>query len=313
MISNKISAVLVIVLVVISCQKEYVNPYDTQDLPDDNIVQGEELNPTSIEGLHANIFGKTCANSGCHDGTFEPDFRTIESTYNTLVYQPIIKNDLQGTYEFRVLPGNVNQSQIIARLTYDIDGNSGVMPLVIEPDSDWPDKSEEYIQNVKDWIAGGAKDVLGNSPTIANGLPQMQGVIGKGTTWNGREDGGQGALRVPLSQTSLELYFAFSDDETAPNNFANNKIRFSLVRDGFEGVAELNLEVLSTPVQQDGYYGGQVNYYHKITINPHDYASLNEKVYFRVYVKDADNPVTEIPSDGGAFYIKDYFSFTIIE
>jgi hypothetical protein len=70
--------------------------------------------------------------------------------------------------------------------------------------------------------------------------------------------------------------------------------------------------VLGTPVQQEGYYGGQVNYYHKITINPHDYAALNEKVYFRVYVKDTHNPVTEIPSDGGAYYIKDYFSFTII-
>ena len=84
-----------------------MNPYDAQDLPEDNTVQGEGLNPASIEGLHANIFGKTCANSGCHDGNFEPDFRTIESTYNTLVFQPIIKNDLQGTYEYRVVPGNV--------------------------------------------------------------------------------------------------------------------------------------------------------------------------------------------------------------
>ncbi len=313
MILKKIFHSIFVVLVLISCKKEHVNPYENQNLLEENTIQQEALDPSSIEGLHANIFGKTCANSGCHDGNFEPDFRTIESTYNTLVFQPIIKNDLQGTYEFRVLPGNVDQSQLIARLTYDIDDNSGVMPLVIEPDSDWPEKSEEYIQNVKVWIANGAKDVLGNSPTIANGLPQMQGVIGKGTTWNDREDGGQGALRIPLSQNSLELYFAFSDDETTANNFSNNKIRFSMDRDGFEGIAEQNLEILTTPVQHESYYGGQINYYHKITINPHNYASLGEKVFFRVYVKDADNPVTEIPSDGGAYYIKDYFSFTIIE
>ena len=64
---------------------------------------------------------------------------------------------------------------------------------------------------------------------IANGLAtNARCNAGKGSTWNGREDGGQGALRVPLSQTSLELYIAFSDDETAANNFSNNKIRFSM-------------------------------------------------------------------------------------
>ncbi|MBK7268515.1 MAG: hypothetical protein IPI07_03030, partial [Flavobacteriales bacterium] len=31
--------------------------------------------------------------SGCHDGTFEPEFRTIASAYNSLVYHPVIAND----------------------------------------------------------------------------------------------------------------------------------------------------------------------------------------------------------------------------
>ena len=35
----------------------------------------------------------TCANSGCHDGTFEPDFRTVGSSWNTLVNHPVIAND----------------------------------------------------------------------------------------------------------------------------------------------------------------------------------------------------------------------------
>ena len=50
-----------------------------------------------------------------------------------------------------------------------------------------------------------------------------------------------------------------------------------------------------------------------MTINPSEYAGIGEPVYFRVYLKDLSNPVTEIPSDGAALYIKDYFSFTILQ
>ncbi|MCB0617591.1 MAG: hypothetical protein KDC43_21545, partial [Saprospiraceae bacterium] len=105
-------------------------------------------------------FRPTCANSGCHDGTFEPDFRTVQSTFHTLVNHPIVKNDPQGTFSVRVKPGDVGASLLIARLTYDIDGNSGTMPLIVEPDSDWLEKKEQYIQDIKDWIAAGAEEGL---------------------------------------------------------------------------------------------------------------------------------------------------------
>lgn len=145
-------------LTLYACQKnDHVNPYDEQELPENTLDStGVNLDPTSFDGLHANIFSKSCAVSGCHDGNFEPDFRTIESSYNTLVDQPIIKNDPQNTYEVRVKPGNPTQSVLVARMTFDIDGNSGIMPLVIDTNSDWAEKKEEYIQNVKDWIQKGA-------------------------------------------------------------------------------------------------------------------------------------------------------------
>jgi hypothetical protein len=38
----------------------------------------------SLERLQNAV--RTCANSGCHDGTFEPDFRTLEGSYNTLLF-----------------------------------------------------------------------------------------------------------------------------------------------------------------------------------------------------------------------------------
>ena len=143
------------------CFKEkYENPYDLIEDPGGDTLSTATLDPKSLPGLHANIFRPTCANSGCHDGTFEPDFRTVQSTFHTLVNHPIVKNDPQGTFSVRVKPGDVGASLLIARLTYDIDGNSGTMPLIVEPDSDWLEKKEQYIQDIKDWIAAGAEEGL---------------------------------------------------------------------------------------------------------------------------------------------------------
>jgi hypothetical protein len=61
-------------ILLFSCAKEPVNPYDQIEDPNQETEEETELDPTSIMGLHANVFRPTCANSGCHDGTFEPDF-----------------------------------------------------------------------------------------------------------------------------------------------------------------------------------------------------------------------------------------------
>ncbi len=149
-----------LLLFLLSCDKsDGNNPFT--EIPDPNGETEPEmpLDPTSIAGLHQNIFLPTCANSGCHDGTFEPDFRTVQSSYNTLVNHPVIKNDAANSFALRVVPGDPEASQLVARVTYDIDGNSGIMPLAVEPDSDYPAMREEYIQNIKDWIAAGAENL----------------------------------------------------------------------------------------------------------------------------------------------------------
>lgn len=156
-------AALCLTALLFACSKnEHVNPFDPFKPKDDVVVDDDSLSLESLAGLHQRVFRPTCANSGCHDGNFEPDFRTIESTYNTLVMQPVIKNDPQNSYTHRVVPGDPDASQLIARLTFDIDGNSGVMPLVIEPDSDWVEERENYIAHIRAWIAKGAPDALDN-------------------------------------------------------------------------------------------------------------------------------------------------------
>lgn len=132
------------------------NPFENEGGPTDSTGTAM-LEYTGLVGLQDQMFRPTCANSGCHDGSFEPDFRTLGSTFNTLVNHPVIKNDASNSFSFRVVPGNVAQSQLVTRLTVDIDGNSGIMPLVIEPDSDYPENRELYIDWVRRWITEGAK------------------------------------------------------------------------------------------------------------------------------------------------------------
>lgn len=293
--------------------KAPANPFDqpTDISPGDTTTVKPDMG--SITGLHARIFVPTCANSGCHDGTFEPDFRTIESTYNTLVYHPIIKNDPLGSYSYRVVPGNPGASQLMARLTYDIDGQSGIMPLIVDPNAEWHTENEAFIQHIRDWIVKGAPDIFGQTYSLLDNLPTVLGVLGKaGNQTLGRADGGQGAMRIPLSIPEITLYFALSDDKTLPQNLEVNQIRFASGPDQFDGANPLNLEVLDTPLNGPGFQGQAVSYTHRITIQPHLMASLGETRFFRVYVRDNSNPLTEIPSNAGAYYIKSYFSFTII-
>ena len=301
---------ILMVGIVGSCSKEPTNPFNQVEPPGELPVDSTLIDSNSITGLHALIFSPTCANSGCHDGTFEPDFRTISSTYNNLVYQPVIKNDPQQSFTYRVLPGQADQSQLYARLTYDIDDNSGIMPLVTEPDSDYPANKERYIELVKTWIEEGAKDVNGNISMPSDALPEVKGVAAYTSFWLKRSNG-QGSLEVDSNTTLLSLYFSVTDDLLPPQDLKGNKIQFSTTKDEFSGAQEFDLEILSVPVLQEGYWGEEEAFYHKIEINPKDFDVAGSPVYFRIYVSDNSHPITEIPSNGSAEKIKEYFSFTV--
>ncbi|MBK7696797.1 MAG: hypothetical protein IPI30_21520 [Saprospiraceae bacterium] len=65
-----------------------------------------------IAGLYTYIFKPTCANSGCHDGTFRSGFRRWKVPTNTLVFRESIKKD--GKYLYRVKPYSLDSSAILA-------------------------------------------------------------------------------------------------------------------------------------------------------------------------------------------------------
>jgi len=163
--------VFVVVTVIASCTttpEVPENPFDDPSLgvPTDSIEAATAdtltLDPNSLAGLHKNVFKPSCANAGCHDGTFEPDFRTIQSSYNTLVNQTVIKLDTPNvSINKRLVPSDPDASMVFYRVAYS--GLDEILyPMPIEAslmDNDWMLNKETYIQNLRTWIENGAPNV----------------------------------------------------------------------------------------------------------------------------------------------------------
>jgi hypothetical protein len=293
-----------------SCKQEPVdNPFDDVRDPQDTVrFDLLDPEPNTIADLYVNIFKPTCSNVGCHDGTFEPDFRTLESSYNTLVNRIPIKND--GTFPFRVTPGQPNQSVIMARLNGTI---TPLMPFAVEPDSDWPAKKDDYINRIRTWIQNGARDISGASPGSNFIAPRIAGAAAsQGGNWLTRTNA-NGPIRLQTTDTEIELFFAFSHDTADPLQFGHNKIAFATEINEFPSTVEFDLQKLSTPFNYIGYHGVQVRYTHKITINPESLLSNKDKLFFRTYVSEGSNPVIEIPNEYGIFYLKTYMSISVVD
>ena len=111
--------------------------------------------------------------------------------------------------------------------------------------------------------------------------------------------------------SSIDVWFALSDDSTAAAALSNNKIKFSLYMNDFATAQERSLQILSSPLQADGYEGNPVSYYHKITMNPYDFGIAGNNVFMRVYVKDPQNDITEIPSKYSESIFKAYFTLVL--
>ena len=290
-----------------ACQKDDTgDPFDVdvdnQDTVKLNIVNPD---PNSIAGIFQNVFRPTCANVGCHDGTFEPDFRTMESSYNTLLYQVPIKNN--GSYRYRVEPYKPQLSVLMARLNNVV---TPPMPIQIEPDSDWPTKGEEYKQNIINWINAGAPDINGNVRTLSTPLPVVAGAGAKvNGLWLKRRVGG-GPIIMPSSAEEVDLFFAFTHSTMDPKDFLSTQISFSSDPNDFSSKQKFDLNLMSSPIKEFGFRGSEVDYTYMITVDPKvQLDSAQSPWYFRVYVQDLQNPVTEIPTDKGIYYVKEYMSY----
>ena len=288
-----------LILVIYSCTKndpDPANPYDSINYNTDTTTT-QTPDPFSITGLHKNIFSTKCNIPGCHDGTFEPDFRTIQSSYSTLVYQRVNKVTVNNvdSFIFRVIPFDTARSFIHERITTP---TTDYMP------SNGSRLKQLEIQQINTWILNGAKDINGNIPVAPNNLPNITGYIAfDDPLYQHRVDTiryqqiGYNPFIVHTNDT-IKIVFFVSDDSTAVSNLQVNQLKWSLDKDDFSGAQTLN-----------AYYA---------IVYPVWIADVvvtwpvGTEVYFRYYVRDSDNPVTvEFPRNEQPIYYKWYYSFIV--
>lgn len=304
---------VLVTAVFIACSKEDDNPFDDVEQPTSNPSVGS-IPSSNFAYLHQKIFRPTCANSGCHDGSFEPRFNTVASTYNSLVWHEGISNDPNNTYTYRVLPGNASLSLLYARMTLFLPNSSGVMPLELDSGSDWLSNEAQYIQAVEDWINGGALDMFGNAPSIGNLEPQVNGFLAfpnNNTTTPYLRSSGVGVLPIEVPAQAIDLWFSIEDDSTTNANISYNKIKVSTEPYDFTSVPELDLITGNSIIAED-FTGALVTFDRKADVDFSSYP-VGTYLYVRSYFDDGDhsNP-TEIPSDGTGSPMRDYFTILIV-
>lgn len=115
----------------------------------------------SLMKIHRITLLPSCAVAGCHDGHFEPDFRTTQSTYYTTVLHPVTKNNARAEFEFRVVPGNRKKSVLYERITNCCFVNQDDRMPQLNIGEVLPN---EEIERIGKWIDAGAPNIDGSKP-----------------------------------------------------------------------------------------------------------------------------------------------------
>ncbi|MCB9252369.1 MAG: hypothetical protein H6605_07855 [Flavobacteriales bacterium] len=290
------------------------NPYDTWNYNERGPVMKDlPIDPNSIQGLHKNIFKPTCSNAGCHDGNFEPDFRTIESSYNSLINRNAINYDPDNPQiSKRVDPGSAASSMVLHRINTLIQGTQGIMPLTLDPESDWTFKKTQYIKNIENWINDGAKDQFGNTAASQDFPPQLNGfIVFADNSPTPLPQSGKNPISIPGGTSNLKIMFSFADDKTKSEDLSSASLNYSL--NPFEYTnPELSLKTESSPVMAKGINGNQVEYWHSYSTSVSALGAMpNDVLWMRATVNDNVNPNTPIPSVNAAFTTKKYVAVIV--
>lgn len=351
-----IFSIFFLAVLVVACSESFIE--ETVDPPPhenpfDGIDYGGVDTPTmpvdsnTFTGLHNYIFSTNCNQPGCHDGSFEPDFRTVQSSYNSLVEHPVLKNyipavDGKDPLPYRVTPGSLEQSMMWQRLTLHEPPNFERMP------SSGNALPNDLLNLIENWIVNGARDPYGNAPMNLTEQPNCFGALAYIPTPGFpqipyrvdtlRDGNNPFNFFVTLAGVDTELWLGFLDYEDEENfnygqNLSYNKIQLSENPFNFNNAIEIDLEIQTTPKYSDQMFsqhsteipqslqkifqpliGKNVPYYHKVVFNPVDLGfSINSIVYMRIMVQDEDHEVTKIPEESSILPMAQYYSFYIFE
>lgn len=302
---SKFKLVAIFIVGTVSCGKETLpdNPYSNNS--NDTIqIDTNQYDPISIFSLHKDIFKPTCANSGCHDGNFEPDFRTVESSYYGLINVKPIKIDFGNSFPARVVPGDASRSMLLHRMTVDLNGNSGIMPLALEPNSTFNQFKLSYIQRITKWIDAGAPDLAGNIPVSKNFPPQIQGVMAVQNNAILSRAGKYEVLNASVG-SNITLYVSLNDDKLNQANLKEVTINWSNDPDTFEVANEISM-VAGPEKFYLSLEGKSAKYWFNYDISTSNKQPL-DVLWFRISVKD-DVQKISIPNKNSMFPLKKYFA-----
>lgn len=307
-----------LLFMLLACKEdELVNPYETEELEQGVLPPDLSALPSdNFAWIHQKIFLPTCANSGCHDGSFEPHFSSISSSYATLVNHAVISNDAAFSFDYRVLPGSSAASLLYERLTNEIPNSSGMMPLVVDADSDWNDRRDEYLQAIRNWIDNGAPDIYGNPAPSADGNfpPQVDGILvfpeGTSQTPFERDPESVGVSPIQVQAISVDIWLAVSDDQTPAQSLGINELRIS---EDPGSIDDAPAYLFSTASQLTGpsFTGGNATYTHKATVDLTGFPA-GSTLFLRSYFDDGDQlQITAIPNEGSNPVITGLFTLQL--
>ena len=305
----RLFVVVMIIIGIQACNKETPepeNPFDTiQDSNNTGVI--DTVSASSLLGLHRNIFSTRCAVPGCHDGNFEPDFRTVQSTFSTLVYAPINKNNLNNTFTYRVVPGDTNLSVLYERITNCCFVNTDDrMPQ----DNIGTGLPASDIRNIATWIVNGAPNVSGQIVSRPDLEPSLSYYVAVNTTFDveysieaNRVDSViYNAFYIPNGTPNFYMGVLVEDDNTPLANMEVNTLLLSTNKDDFSVAIPFTATYINVQ-GQDPIWLTSVNTSNLIP---------GTIYYMRYRVNDGQHTNnTEFPENTSNEFYKSYWSFII--
>lgn len=302
-----LSLLLGILVLFQACEKEVVkpdNPFDAIDRGN-NGNANDTVNPASLLGIHRNIFIPKCAMPACHDGTFEPDFRSLQSSFSTLVYHPIIKNNDAGTFEFRIIPFDPAKSVLFERITNCCFVNENDrMPQ----DNIGTPLPQADINNIRTWIENGAPNQNGvvatppdREPVFPFYLARSSNYLTNLDTVTNRVDGTiTSPFKVPESMDLIRILVFIEDDWTPLSQMQYNKLYLSTSMNDFSNPIEANATFLNFPPLPQAWM---------VSLNVTN-LPLNQQIFMRYNANDGGRPFnTQFPKNSTNDLFKHYWSF----
>jgi hypothetical protein len=289
-----------------ACKEEPVlpyNPYDDIVYPVDE-VPVDTLGAHSLTRVHKEVFDPKCNVLGCHDGHFEPDYRSPQSTYSTMVYHPIVKNNLAEEFTYRVVPGDTAASVLWERLTNCCFVNQNDrMPQ----DNIGISMPQSAIDQIGGWIMAGAPDIFGANRAEPNSLPNIHYFTAMNSSYdtsyqdNRVDDLFYNPFILPMDST-INFIFLVDDDLTEREDLLVNTLKISTDIDDFSAAQSFSA---------NGIDAGQFGYLWVVTLNSNIFSS-SQQYFMRYYCNDGENADNaEYPETEDASYYKSMWSFIV--